>query len=67
MTDSTLPSDAFRLGSLTVVPSLNRLVREDGVTDVEPRVMRVLAVLADTPGEVVTRRMSSTQSGRTRW
>ena len=50
-----LPSDAFRLGSLVVVPSLNRLVRDGAAEDVEPRVMRVLAVLAETPGEVVTR------------
>lgn len=50
-----LPSDAFHLGDLIVVPSLNRLVRDGAPEDVEPRVMRVLAVLAQTPGEVVTR------------
>ncbi|OZC04488.1 winged helix-turn-helix domain-containing protein [Rubricoccus marinus] len=55
MPDLALPSDAFRLGDLVVVPSLNRLVREGEAQDVEPRVMRVLAVLAETPGEVVTR------------
>ena len=51
----SLPSDAFRLGDLVVVPSLNRLVRGGETEDVEPRVMRVLAVLAETPGEVVPR------------
>ena len=55
MTDLALPADAFRLGDLVVVPSLNRLVRGGETEDVEPRVMRVLAVLAETPGEVVTR------------
>ena len=50
-----LPSDAFRLGPLTVVPSLNRLAWADRADDLEPRVMRVLAVLAETPGEVVAR------------
>ena len=53
--DPMLPSDAFRLGSVTVVPSLNRLVWADRAEDLEPRVMRVLAVLAETPGEVVAR------------
>lgn len=51
----SLPADAFRLGDLVVVPSLNRLVRGDETEDLEPRVMRVLAVLAETPGEVVPR------------
>ena len=51
----SLPSDAFRLGDLVVVPSLNRLVRGAETADLEPRVMRVLAVLAETPGEVVPR------------
>ncbi|MEM7786752.1 MAG: transcriptional regulator [Bacteroidota bacterium] len=54
MTDPRLPSDAFRLGALVVVPSLNRLVRDGQPTDVEPRLMAVLAALAETPGEVVT-------------
>ncbi|MEL6614190.1 MAG: winged helix-turn-helix domain-containing protein [Bacteroidota bacterium] len=55
MSPLSLPSDAFRLGGLIAVPSLNRLVREGRTDDVEPRVMRVLAALAETPGEVVTR------------
>jgi len=55
MPSLSLPSDAFRLGALIVVPSLNRLVRDGESEDVEPRVMRVLTVLAETPGEVVTR------------
>ena len=55
MPTPSLPADAFRIGSLIVVPSLNRLVRETGTDDLEPRVMSVLATLARTPGEVVTR------------
>ena len=51
----SLPSDAFRLGHLTVAPSLNRILYEGRGRDVEPRVMAVLAALAQTPGEVVTR------------
>ena len=55
MPDPLLPPDAFCLGPLVVVPSLNRLLDSGGAVDLEPRVMRVLAVLAQTPGEVVTR------------
>ena len=55
MHDLALPSDAFRLGPLVVVPSLNRIVRDGEPVDVEPRVMGVLAALAETPGEVVGR------------
>ena len=55
MPDLALPSDAFALGDLTVVPSLNRIVRDGRADDLEPRLMRVLAVLAETPGEVVSR------------
>ena len=55
MQDPRLPADAFLLGTLTVVPSLNRLIREGAAQDLEPRVMRVLAALAETPGEVVPR------------
>ena len=55
MQDLALPSDAFRFGSVTVVPSLNRLVWADRTEDLEPRLMRVLAILAETPGEAVTR------------
>ena len=55
MSGIILPSDAFRLGDVVVIPSLNRLVRGSRMDDMEPRVMRVLATLAETPGEVVTR------------
>lgn len=55
MTARELPSDAFRLSTVTVVPSLNRLVLEANTIDLEPRVMGVLEVLAATPGEVVRR------------
>ena len=36
-------------------PSLNRLSRGGEEVRVEPKVMQVLEVLAETPGEVVTR------------
>ncbi len=36
-------------------PSLNRLSRDGEEVRVEPKVMQVLEVLAETPGEVVTR------------
>ena len=55
MQGSPLPSDAYRLGSLVVVPSLNRFVRGGRTTDVEPRVMAVLTALAEAPCEVVSR------------
>ncbi len=36
-------------------PTLNRLSRNGEEVRVEPKVMQVLEVLAETPGEVVTR------------
>ena len=36
-------------------PALNRLTRDDQELRLEPKVMQVLEVLAETPGEVVTR------------
>lgn len=45
----------FEVGEWTVQPSLNRLTRGADEVRVEPKVMQVLEVLAETPGEVVTR------------
>jgi Tol biopolymer transport system component/DNA-binding winged helix-turn-helix (wHTH) protein len=46
---------AFQVGDWTVHPSLNRLARGGEEVRVEPKVMQVLDVLAETPGQVVTR------------
>ena len=43
------------MGEWTVHPSLNRLTRGAEEVRVEPKVMQVLEVLAETPGQVVTR------------
>jgi TolB-like protein len=45
----------FRLGALTVRPLSHEIVAEGGVEVLEPRVMAVLAVLAERRGTVVTR------------
>ncbi len=45
----------FQVGEWGVQPSLNRLSRNGDEVRVEPKVMQVLEVLAETPGEVVTR------------
>jgi DNA-binding winged helix-turn-helix (wHTH) protein len=45
----------FVLGELAVSPSTRTLRGPAGSTDLEPRVMQVLAVLADASGQVVTR------------
>lgn len=45
----------FDLGPVTVCPSTRTLQGPRGATDVEPRVMQVLLVLADCAGQVVTR------------
>jgi DNA-binding winged helix-turn-helix (wHTH) protein len=45
----------FVLGPVTVCPSTRTLQGPRGRTDVEPRVMQVLLVLADSAGQVVTR------------
>ena len=45
----------FEVGEWLVQPSLNRLTRNGDDVRVEPKVMQVLEVLAETPGEVVTR------------
>lgn len=45
----------FRLNQWLVRPALNRITGPDGDVQIEPRVMRVLLVLAEKPGQVVTR------------
>ena len=45
----------FEVGEWSVHPTLNRLSRNGEEVRVEPKVMQVLEVLAETPGEVVTR------------
>jgi Tol biopolymer transport system component/DNA-binding winged helix-turn-helix (wHTH) protein len=45
----------FAVGDWEVQPSLNRLARNGHEVRVEPKVMQVLEVLAETPGDVVTR------------
>ena len=45
----------FRLNQWQVRPALNRISGPEGDNQIEPRVMRVLLVLAERPGEVVTR------------
>lgn len=47
--------DDFRLGLANVSPSRRRIDGPGGTALVEPRVMQVLTVLADTAGNVVTR------------
>jgi Tol biopolymer transport system component/DNA-binding winged helix-turn-helix (wHTH) protein len=48
-------SDGFRLGPWLVHPKLNRISGESGDEQIEPRLMRVLELLAESAGEVVTR------------
>ncbi len=45
----------FRLNQWLVQPALNRICGPEGDVQVEPLVMQVLLVLAEKPGEVVTR------------
>jgi len=45
----------FTLGLAAVSPSSRTIAGPGGTTDVEPRVMQVLVVLADAAGQVVTR------------
>src|SRR5215203_588904 len=46
----------FDIGEARVRPSTRTVVGPGGQTDVEPRVMQVLVVLADAAGSVVTRK-----------
>jgi DNA-binding winged helix-turn-helix (wHTH) protein len=45
----------FTLGLAAISPSSRTIAGPGGMTDVEPRVMQVLVVLADAGGQVVTR------------
>jgi DNA-binding winged helix-turn-helix (wHTH) protein/tetratricopeptide (TPR) repeat protein len=45
----------FTLGLAIISPSTRTIAGPGGTTDVEPRVMQVLVVLADAAGQVVTR------------
>jgi len=45
----------FHLNQWLVQPALNRISGPEGDIQIEPRVMRVLLVLAEKPGDVVTR------------
>lgn len=48
--------ESFRIADRVIEPSLNRITMADGSTvQVEPKVMSVLVVLSERPGEVVTR------------
>src|SRR5436190_2882104 len=47
--------DDFTLGGVIVSPSTRAMRGPMGTTDVEPRVMQVLVVLAEAAGQVVTR------------
>lgn len=46
---------SFKVGEWRVQPTLNRLARGDEEVRLEPKVMQVLEVLAETPGQVVAR------------
>ena len=45
----------FRLGPWLVSPELNRIQGTEGPVQIEPRVMKVLLCLAETPRGVLTR------------
>ncbi|MCK4415119.1 MAG: PD40 domain-containing protein [Candidatus Eisenbacteria sp.] len=45
----------FRLGDFIVRPDLHRLIRGEEVRQIEPRLMQILLLLAERPGEVVSR------------
>jgi Tol biopolymer transport system component/DNA-binding winged helix-turn-helix (wHTH) protein len=45
----------FKIGDRLVDPSLNRVTHGDRTIQVEPKIMHVLVMLAERPGEVVTR------------
>ena len=48
-------TDPFRVGEWIAEPMANRLTRGDDVRRLEPKVMEVLACMADRPGETVTK------------
>jgi len=45
----------FRIGDVLVQPSLQRVVAAGAVSILEPKLMKVLVLLASRPGEVVTK------------
>lgn len=45
----------FQLGEMRVEPTNGRLLRGDEVVDLEPKVMALLCLLAQTPGQAMTR------------
>ena len=45
----------FRVGEWLVEPELNRITRSNRKISVEPKVIEVLAYLADYPGEVLSK------------
>jgi len=51
---STLEHD-FKIGEWLVQPQLNRLSRSGVTHQIEPKIMQVLLVLAESPGDVVSR------------
>jgi len=48
-------TSVFKLGDWAVDPSLDRVFREDAEVRLEPRVMKVLTLLAAQPGQVLSR------------
>jgi len=52
---STLEHE-FKIGDWLVQPQLNRLSRSDVTHQIEPKIMQVLLVLAESPGNVVSRK-----------
>ena len=51
----TDPDEGFTVGDWAVDPSANELSRDGETTKLEPKVMRVLCVLAAQPGNVISR------------
>lgn len=45
----------FQLGEMRVEPTNGRLLREEGAVDLEPKVMALLCLLAQSPGQAVSR------------
>jgi Tol biopolymer transport system component/DNA-binding winged helix-turn-helix (wHTH) protein len=48
-------TNGFRLGPWAIHPKLNRISGETGEEQIEPRLMRILQLLAESAGEVVSR------------
>ena len=48
-------TDPFRVGDWLAEPMANRLTRGDDVRRLEPKVMEVLACMAERPGETITK------------